>query len=603
MNSNIQSKSKKIFLLFALLILGFIIFLGVMLIITLKPRELPSLYTKKISKASRGTIISADGYRIATTQKLYKAVINTHYLDPNKKDLFVQLFSIYSGIDVKEVLKKINVPNGVVILSYNIPEREAQYLKQLSYELNRLKVFIEIKNAQTGKLSVQGLNIIESGESREYPYGELLTPLIGYPHKDEENGYTHISGVKGIEKRFESELQSKQDEISQGLRDVNGYVILNRESFTKQGIDGLDVKLTIPVALQIKIEKMLSEMRAYLGAEQIMIVVMDASNGNVLSSASSNRFLPKEIKKEDYPSLNTGIIEYSYEPGSVVKAVTFALLLDKGLVNPYEMINGFGGRYQLGNKTITDEHKFGRISAEDIIVHSSNVGIAQLSQRLGGAEFNQGLSSFGFAKPSTPDLIFEKTGSIPHPQQLENEIYRATCAYGYGMRANLLQLIKAYSAFNNDGKIVTPRFISALIDRQKKEILLPEEEQIEVIKSQTAQRMKSILVKTVNEGTGVKAITKGLEIGGKTGTAHIVEAGQYVKKYNTSFVGFANDKEKRYTIGVSVIKPTRSQFASLTAVPVFKKTVDIMVEDGYLKPEVEAANKSVPVIDEGELKD
>lgn len=603
MNSNTQSKSKKIFLLFALLILGFLIFLGVMLIITLKPRELPSLHTKKISKASRGAIVSADGYRIATTQKLYKAVINTHYLDPNKKDLFVQLFSIYSGIDVKDILKKINAPNGVVILSYNIPEREAQYLKQLSYELNRLKVFIEIKNAQTGKLSVQGLNIIESGESREYPYGELLTPLIGYPHKDEENGYTHISGVKGLEKRFESELQSKQDEISQGLRDVNGYVILNRESFTKQGIDGLDVKLTIPVALQIKIEKMLSEMRVYLGAEQIMIVVMDATNGNILSSASSNRFLPKEIKKEDYPSLNTGIIEYSYEPGSVVKPITFALLLDKGLVNPYEMVNGFGGRYQIGHKTITDEHKFGRISAEDIIVHSSNVGIAQLSQRLGGAEFNQGLSSFGFAKPSTPDLIFEKIGSIPHPQQLENEIYRATCSYGYGMRANLLQLIKAYSAFNNDGKMITPRFVSALVDRQKKEILLPEEEQIEVIKSQTAQRMKSILVKTVNEGTGVKAITKGLEVGGKTGTAHIVEAGQYVKKYNTSFIGFANDKERKYTIGVGVIKPTRSQFASLTSVPVFKKIVDIMVEDGYLKPEVEDTNKSVPIIDEGELKD
>lgn len=603
MNSNIQSKSKKIFILFALLMFGFIIFLGVMLIITLKPRELPSLYTKKISKASRGAVVSADGYRIATTQKLYKAVINTHYLDPLKKELFIELFSIYSGIDSKEIAKKINAPKGVVILSYNVPEREAQYLKQLSYELNRLKVFVELKNSQTGKLSVQGLNIIESGESREYPYGNLLTPLIGYVHKSEESGYTYVSGVKGIEKRFESELQAKQDEISQGLRDVNGYVILNRESFTKQGVDGLDVKLTIPVALQIKIEKMLEDMKAYIGAEQIMIVVMDASNGNILSSASSNRFLPKEIKKDDYPSLNTGIIEYSYEPGSVVKSVTFALLLDKGLVNPYDMINGFGGKYQIGKKVITDEHKFGRISAEDIIVHSSNIGIAQLAQRLGGAEFNQGLSDFGFAKPSTPDLIFEKVGSIPHPQQLENEIYRATCSYGYGMRANLLQLIKAYSAFNNNGKIVTPRFVSALIDRQKKEISLTQEEQIEVIKSSTAQRMKSILIKTVNEGTGVKAITKGLEIGGKTGTAHIVEAGQYVRKYNTSFIGFANDKERRYTIGVSVIKPTRSQFASLTAVPVFKKAVDIMIEDGYLKPDVQDANSSIDIVDEAELRD
>ncbi|MCK4974357.1 MAG: penicillin-binding protein 2, partial [Sulfurimonas sp.] len=80
--------------------------------------------------------------------------------------------------------------------------------------------------------------------------------------------------------------------------------------------------------------------------------------------------------------------------------------------------------------------------------------------------------------------------------------------------------------------------------------------------------------------------TEGLEIGGKTGTAHIVEKGKYVNKYNTAFVGFANDKENRYTIGVAVIQPKKTQFASQTSVPVFKKAVDIMVEEGYLKPDI-----------------
>ncbi len=117
---NNQNKSKKIFLLYSLITVGFLIFLTVMLLTTLKFRHLPSLYTKDSSKAVRGSIISADGFHIATTKKLYKAVVNTHYIDPKKKELFIELFSIYSGIDSKEIKEKISKRKGVVVLSYNI---------------------------------------------------------------------------------------------------------------------------------------------------------------------------------------------------------------------------------------------------------------------------------------------------------------------------------------------------------------------------------------------------------------------------------------------------------------------------------------------------
>ncbi len=581
-----QNKSKKIFLLYSLIVIGFLIFLSVMLLTTLKSRDLPSLYTKESSKATRGSIISADGFHIATTVKLYKAIVNSYYIDPKKKELFIELFSIYSGIDASEIEDKLKKQKGVVVLSYNIPQKQAQYLKQLAYELRRLKVFIERKNSITGKTTLHGLNIIESGEGREYPYDMLLTPIIGYPHKAEEDGYTYIKGVKGIEKRFENELQAKQDEISQGPRDVNGYIVLNRDSFTKPEINGLDIKLNIPVELQIRIEKMLDDMKLELNAREAMIVIMNSQNGKVLTMASSNRFLPKSIQKEDYEALNSSMIEYSFEPGSVIKSITFSILLDKGLVNPYDMINGHHGRYQIGKKTITDEHKFDWLSAEDVIVHSSNVGIAQLAQKLSGADFNQRLTDFGFSTKSTPDLIFEKVGSIPDAVQLNSEIYKATCAYGYGMRANLMQLIRAYSAFNNNGRIVTPKVVDCFVDAHKKELKIPNEEQIQVIKSTTAQRMKDILIKTVNEGTGTKAKTAGLEIGGKTGTAHLVENGQYVNEYNTAFIGFANDKKSKYTIGAIVVRPKKSQFAAQTAVPVFKKAINILIEENYLKPDI-----------------
>jgi len=579
-----RNKSKKILLLYLLIGLAFSVFLGVMLMSAVKYRQIPSLYAQESSKAGRGSIISADGFHIATTKKLYKAVVNTKYIDPEKEDLFVQLFSIYSGMSPKKIRKRLKKRKGVVVLSYHIPQIQAQYLKKLAHELRRFKVFMELVNPATGYRSVHGLSIIESGESREYPYGDLLTPIIGYPHKLEEDGYTHINGVKGLEKKFDGDLCARQDGSSRGNRDVNSYILLNKNSFTKAKIAGLDIKLTIPVALQIKIERMLDEMKIEIQAKQIIISIMNSTNGEVLAMASSNRYMPKDIKRSDYPSLNSGMIEYSFEPGSVIKPITFSLLLEKGLVNPYDLVNGHNGRFKIGRKLITDEHRFDWLSAENVIVHSSNIGIAQLAQKLSGYEFHEGLKKFGFSQKSTPDLIYEKAGSLPSSKRLENEIYKATCSYGYGMKANLMQLMRAYSAFNNNGKMVYPKIIKSFIDEYAQEKFVEQREQVEAIKSSTAMRMKKILIKTVLKGTGVKAITEGLEIGGKTGTAHIVEKGRYVNKYNTAFVGLANDKKSKYTIGVVVVQPKTSQFASQTAVPVFKKAVDILIEDGYLKP-------------------
>jgi len=581
-----RNKSKKIFLLYVLIVIAFIVFLSVILFTVLNSRNVPSLYTVETSRASRGSIISADGFHLGTTKKLYKAVVDTRYIDPNKKELFIKLFSIYSGMSEKEIKQKLAKRSGVVVLSYNIEEIQAHYMKKLAHELRRFKVFIALKNSSSGLLSVHGLSIIESGESREYPYGNLLTPILGYPHKLEQDGFTYVKGVKGLEKRFDNELSARQDSYSRGKRDVNGYIILNKESFTKADINGLNIKLTIPIAFQIKIERMLDAMKKELEAKEVMIAIMDSHTGDVYAIASSNRYLPKHIKRSDYPSLNSNMIEYSFEPGSVLKPITFSLLLEHKLVNPYDLVNGHNGRFRMGRKVITDEHRFDWLSAENVIVYSSNIGIAQLAQKLPGYEFNQGLKKFGFSQKSTPDLIYERAGYIPSAKRLENEIYKATCAYGYGIRVNLMQLMRAYSVFNNNGLMVSPKLVHSFINERGEEKKTLPVESVEVISSATAQRVKKILIKTVNKGTGKKAITPGLKIGGKTGTAHIVEKGKYVRKYNTAFMGFADDKKSNFTIGVVVIKPKKSQFAAQTAVPVFKKAVDIMIEDGYLKPNI-----------------
>lgn len=585
-NISHRTKSNKIFLLFSIIVLGFIIFLSVMLFTAINPRDIPSLFTSDTSNAKRGNILSADGFHIATTQKLYKAIVNTNYIDPKKEDLFIQLFSIYSDIKPDEIRKMLYHKHGIVVLSYNINSKQAQYLKNLAFELRRYKVFIEIENPSTHIRSMQGLSIIESGEARVYPYGNLLTPVIGYPHKIEDDGYTKIRGVKGVEKRYEDELSSKQDAKQFAPRDVNNYMILNKDSYTRQGIDGLDVQLNIPVTLQIKIEKILDKMKQNLDAKHIMAVVMSSKDGRILSLASSNRYLPQSILKSDYPSLNTWAIEYAFEPGSVIKPLTFTLLLEKNLVNPYDLVNGHNGKFQIGRKVITDEHKFDWLSAENVIVYSSNIGMAQLAQRLTGIDFYEGLNRFGLAHKTNIDLSYEKEGQIPTSTQLDDEIYKATASYGYGMKVTLIQLINAYNMFNNNGREVIPTLVSSFIDKDGKVTKISMDTSHQVIDPAIAKRMKNILIKTVQEGTGTKAITPGLEVGGKTGTAHIVEDGEYVYKYNTSFIGFANDSQNSYTIGVVVVQPQRSHFAAQTSVPVFKDIVDLLIDENYLKPNI-----------------
>src|SRR3989338_3236075 len=241
-----SNKSKKILALFLVLMLGFIIFLTVMLYTALHDRDIPSIFSEDTAKAQRGSIISADGFNIATTQKLYKAVVNTRNIDPDKEELFIQLFSIYSAIEPNEIRQRLHTRKGSVTLSYHISPKEAMYLKTLSFELRRIGVFIEYETPNGDRI-LQGLNIIESGEARSYPYGNLLTPLLGYPRKMEEDGYTRVYGIKGLEKFFDEELNPQQNRTQKALRDVNGYLILNKQSDVKRQINGLTVKLNIPI--------------------------------------------------------------------------------------------------------------------------------------------------------------------------------------------------------------------------------------------------------------------------------------------------------------------------------------------------------------------
>ncbi|MRI84094.1 MAG: penicillin-binding protein 2 [Nitratiruptor sp.] len=577
-----SSKTLKIASLFLLFVLGILIFLLAVVKIVVEDRKLPKLVITDKNRAVRGSIISADGYQLTYSNKLYKVAVNTRCIDPAKRDLFINLVHIYSDIP-KDVLRRKLQKRGYVVLSYNIDAKRAYQLKLLSRKLYQMDMFVPYRVGNN--YIKQGLTIQESGETRKFPYHDILTPVIGYVRKYEEEGYTKISGVKGLERYYEDWIKPRQDGLIRGKRDIGNNIILNKEAIIKKRIDGYNIHLNVNVLLQKILEHIIDTHRADLGAKEILAAVMESDTGRILAMATSNRFDPAHIRKRDYDALNAKFVEYPFEPGSVMKPITFALLLEHKLVNPFEVVKGYNGRYKLGNKVITDEHKRAWLSAENVIVYSSNIGIAQLAQRLPYDLFYTGLRRFGFGQKTGIDLPYEHSGSLMPLQRFKQEIYKATIGYGYSIRATFVQLLYAYNAFNNEGRTITPRIAAFLSEANGKRKELPQPKIRQVISSKTANTVRQILKKVVEKGTGTAAKIDGLFIAGKTGTAHIARNGRYTNSYNSSFFGFANDGKHRYTIGVTVIEPTERYFASQTAVPVFRDIVLELVNEGYLTPQ------------------
>ena len=580
-----------IMLLLTLILLVRLIMLGVSKDSNIKIKTLKD-------RALRGSIISSEGYTIARSIKSYSASFHTKYLDPKKKEFFLRLFSIYSNIPLEELHKRLLDKNGKpkegwVTLADNIDAKSAIYLKELKYKLNRFKVF---RASGVNKNFYYGLTITEKGESREYPLKEALSPILGYTRAKEEDGYTHIVGYNGIEKYYEKYLNKKKDGLISGKRDAIGYIIHTKSTKYEKKQNGYNLVLNIELKLQKNIDYILDDFKQKLGAKEIIAAVMRSRDSKILAITSSNRYDPLNIKPDEIENLQPKATTYAYEPGSVLKPITYALALEKDLITPNTIFNTYNGKFWISNRfKITDDEPEVSLSAENIIVKSSNIGISQIAWMLEGDDFRNGLLKFGLgSKKSGIDIGREAKGQIYDAKRLRAKVNKATTAYGYGIKATFAQLLKAYNVFNNNGLSYSPRVVKFIQNEEGEKFYLKKDYTlIRPISKDVANIVKETLIKVVNEGTGKRARTEGLEIGGKTGTAMIAKNGKYIKEYHTSFFGFANDKEgNRYTIGVLVIKPNyENHFASSSAVPVFKAIVDAMVDKEMLKPSVNEVAK------------
>ncbi|WP_394967853.1 peptidoglycan D,D-transpeptidase FtsI family protein [uncultured Helicobacter sp.] len=580
-----NKKTSVILGIFFILLVCFIIFLSIIYVKIVTPRKIPTLQSTKIDTALRGSIFSLDGFEVASSSNLYKASINTQSIDADKKELFINLFSIYSGIPKEQIEKKF-LAKGNVVLSYNLSNSVATNLKKLNLILLRYDVFREYENANGVVVPKQGLSIEVSGNNRAYPYKALLEPLIGYVRKGEIDGITRVYGLKGVEKYYNEILASKQDGEIIGKRDVGFNVILDKEAIKKIRQDGFDVTLSIPLRVQHKLEEILDRAKSRYNVQEVIAGVMDSYSGRFLALATSNRFNPNALRDiKDYSFLNLSALERVYEPGSTIKPIIYAILLEKNRINPTQIINLEGGVYRLRNYTIRDSSVLDKGTPEDILLRSSNIGMVKLAASLNAKELHTALKAFGFSELSGIDLPYEKRGTIPSVRRLNiEEATKATISYGYGLQTTFMQLMRSYASFSNGGFLPTPRITQYISAKDSQRYNLPIPTPIQILSPHVAKKIEELLIQVVQRGTGKPAFVENVIVGGKTGTAKIAKNGEYINQYNGSFFGFAKDSNHIYTIGVVVFEShiQNDYYGGRTAAPIFKEIVEMLIDEGYL---------------------
>jgi len=587
-NKIIRYRSAILLIMFLGLVILLLIFLSTVASTIGMERHTHNKITSIENKAIRGEIISADNFVLSYSQKQFRAEVNTRSIDPKKKDLFVKLFSIYSGISEEKILSKFVNKRGKSIqgrvkLCDNLDMRLASNLKSLSYKMGKLDVFRPI-NPRKPHL-VFGLDILPDSETRHFPYQKILTPCVGYVQTKESHNYKTPIGMKGLEKAYTKDLEPVNNGLIRGKRDVLGTILRDATIEKEKRNDGMNLHLNIVLGIQKEVEALLSKSKRKIAAEEIMAAVMDSRTGELIALATSERFDPAQIRQRDVQALNPNFSEYPYEPGSVMKPFVMAIALDKHKVKLNQPIL-LGGKYRV-NKTFTikDDEYFKSLYPKGIIMYSSNIGISKIAWNLTGKAFHDGLLGFGLGQASGIDLSLDKVGKMRTPSELNHKIFSATTAFGYGMNATFTQMMKAYSAFNNDGVAVTPKIVKYMTDKDGRVYdIYRTIESLQATTPRTAHIINDMLLATVNRGTGTAAQYDGLEVGGKTGTAHIAARGKYTDEYHSSFYGFVNDRVgHKYTVGVFVIKPKKVYFASHTAAPAFHDIVDVLVKHDYLK--------------------
>ena len=391
---------------------------------------------------------------------------------------------------------------------------------------------------------------------RYYPTGDMTAHIVGFTGVDDK-------GLEGVELAFQQSLLGHAGNRTV-IRDRRGNIIEDVGSI-KPPQDGKEIRLALDSKVQYlaysQLKQAVEENKAKAGG----VVVLDAKTGEILALANLPTYNPNNRHNLSGAQLRNRAVTDTFEPGSTLKPFTAAMALDKGKFRYDTVVNCAPGRMTIGNATISDAHPHGALTVAQVIQKSSNVGASKIALSFPPKEMWEMLDAVGFGQ--MPQLGFpgEVTGRL-RPWKNWRPIEQATMSYGHGISVSLIQLARAYSVFARDGDLVP---LSLMKTGE------PVVHGAPVFSAQTARELRAMLEMAAGpEGTAPKARVPGYRVGGKTGTAHKLEAGNYANKYVSSFVGIAPISDPRLIVAVMIDEPSAGKhYGGDVAAPVFAQVM------------------------------
>jgi len=502
----------------------------------------------------RGEIYDRNGHLLAGNQTVYEVGVDlTTMNDPNS---IAMALSVNLGKDYNEIYNNIlNPPPNIyylVVDNYASAETVA-YLKELKQELAA---------SDSPTPSLAGLEFSPRLE-RSYPEDALASNVIGFVNR-EGRGYF------GTEEKYNDLLAGNPVRVWVP-NEPNRAVEIPRIP------NGTSLILTINRDLQAAVEEILDQSLHEYDAQHGTIIVMNPQNGEILAMASTPRMDLNNF--ENYGAIFDNASEFNraigmpYEPGSVMKIFTMAAALDTGLVNPNTTYLDTGA-IQVGGVTIHnwDQGAWGVQNMVGCLQHSLNVCMSWLALQLGPQNLYGYLNRFGFGHLTGVDMSGEAAGRVKVPGDGDwYPVDLGTNSFGQGMTATPLQIMTGASAIANQGRMVTPHTLYAML-RDGHQFNVPPQYAGSPIRAETAATLNEMLAISL-ENEASQALVPGYRIAGKTGTAQIpTPLGFYdFSQTNVSFIGWGPVDDPQFMVYVWLERPTASIWGSETAAPVFSE--------------------------------
>lgn len=410
---------------------------------------------------------------------------------------------------------------------------------------------------------------------RYYPKGSTLASTLGFVG-DNEYGK---SGRYGLEAYYDDVLSGiTQTQNPSGNKTYSGVVkffksLLGEDSSVKTAAtnDGSDLLLTIDYNIQNFVEAKLNETLKKWGASGGSIIIEDPATGALLALASSPSFDPNNYSDFSLDKFLNRNTQELFEPGSSFKPITMSGAINKGAVTPDTTYEDTGA-LEFGTYTIRNfnEKANGLQTMRQVLEHSLNTGAAFAENKLGDENFLNHVVGMGFGQKTGIDLPGEISGNISNLYS-GRKINFATASFGQGIAVTPVQLINAYAALANGGRLMKPYVVKEIIRPDGSRVVTQPKILGAPISEKTSEIMQAMLADVVEKGFD-KARIKGYDLAGKTGTAQIPDPqGGYLEndQFIHDFLGFAPAYSPRFVVLIKMDKPQGIKFAADSLSPVY----------------------------------